>query len=132
MDSHITKLLKKYHLKVFYLPISSKGYCIPTPDSQASIIIINETLSNEEREQVILHEIGHVKNDDEKNDYKSNYATRIYSENGANNFMVHEQVKKYIALGNDAYNANWLNIAKSIGTQNYLLVRNELLKYTID
>ena len=132
MDSHITKLLKKYHLQVFYLPISSKGYYIQTPDNQASIIIINEKLSNEEREQVVLHEIGHVKNDDDKHDYKSNYATRIYSESGANTFLVHEQIKKYVALGNDASNANWLNVAKSIGTQNYLLVRNELHKYIID
>lgn len=132
MNDHITSLLKKYNLEVVYLPIFEKGYYIPTPNNHASLIIINEKLSDEEREQIILHEIGHVKNDDDKHDYKSNYATRIYSENGANNFMVHEQVKKYIALGNDAYNANWLNVAKSIGTQNYLLVRNELLKYMID
>lgn len=68
----------------------------------------------------------------QKKNYKTDYATRLSCESGANSFVVHEQIKKYIDLGNDASNANWLSLAKYIGTDNYCLVQEELLKYCIN
>ena len=90
-------------------------------------------MSDEETEKVILHELGHAEADDDtQKDYKDNPITRICCESGANNFVVHEQIKKYIDLGNDASSANWLNLAKYIGTDNYYLVQEELLKYGVE
>ncbi len=46
--------------------------------------------------------------------------------------MIHEKVKQYFALGNEIQDANWLNIAKSIGTQDYLQVQEELNRYRFE
>lgn len=133
MNSELSKLLDKYHLKLFYRSLDKKGYLVKTPSGFKDIIVVKDGLSDEETEKVILHEIGHAKND--KNaigNYKHSYSTRICSECGANDFMVSEKVRQYIALGNDASSANWLDLAKSIGTDNYLQVREELRKYSTE
>ena len=101
----------------------------PCPD----FIFVKDGLSDEETEKVILHELGHAEADDDtQKDYKDNPITRICCESGAKNFVVLEQIKKYIDLGNDVSSANWLNLAKYIGTDNYCLVQEELLKYGIE
>ncbi len=43
--------------------------------------------------------------------------------------MVHEKIKQYVALGNEPDEANYVNIAVSLGISNYDEVREELLKY---
>lgn len=43
--------------------------------------------------------------------------------------MVHEKIKQYVALGNESDEANYVNIAVSLGISNYDEVREELLKY---
>lgn len=133
MDSHLKRLLKKYNLKIQFGPTHGDGCVVETPDGYPNLLVVKEGLSDEQMEKVILHELGHAENDDatEKN-YKTDYATRLSCESGANSFVVHEQIKKYIDLGNDASNANWLSLAKYIGTDNYCLVQEELLKYCIN
>lgn len=133
MDSHLKRLLKKYNLKIQYGPTHGKGCIVKTPDGYPDLLIIKESLSDAETEKVILHELGHAENDDEtQKDYKANYTTRLICESGAKAFVVHEQIKKYVDLGNDVASANWLNLAKYIGTDNYYLVREELLKYGVE
>lgn len=133
MHDRIKELLQRYNLEVHFLPIKSKGYIITTPHSLPNMLVINEKLSDAESEKVILHEIGHAKKDDElTHNYKTNYRTRICSECKANAFMIHEQVKEYVLQGNDASSANWLDLARSIGTDNYLQVREELRKYCVE
>ena len=133
MESHLKHLLKKYNLKIKYGPTHGNGYIIRTPSDYPNLLVIKENLSDEETEKVILHEVGHAKNDDDtQKDYKDNPITRICCESGAKNFVVHEQIKKYVDLGNDITSANWLNLAKYIGTDNYYLVQEELLKYGVD
>ena len=103
------------------------------PDPCPDFIFVKDGLSDAETEKVILHELGHAEADDEtQKDYKANYTTRLICESGAKNFVVHEQVKRYFDLGNDLYTANWLNLAKYIGTDNYYLVQEELLKYRVE
>lgn len=132
MDSHLKRLLKKYNLKIQYGPTHGDGCIVETPDGYPDLLIVKEGLSDEQTEKVILHELGHAENDDKtQSDYKTNYTTRLHSECGANNFVVHEQIKKYVDLGNDVASANWLDLAKYIGTDNYWLVQEELLKYGI-
>lgn len=132
MSDRIKHLLNKYHLKIVYKDIESNGYIVHTSESYPDFLFIKEGLSDEQTEKVILHELGHAENDDKtQSDYKTNYTTRLHSECGANSFVVHEQIKKYVDLGNDVASANWLSLAKYIGTDNYWLVQEELLKYGI-
>lgn len=124
MESHLKHLLKKYDLVIRYGPTHGEGYIVRTPDGYPNLIIVQDNLTDEETEKVILHELGHAEADDDtQKDYKDNPITRICCESGAKNFVVHEQIKKYIDLGNDVSSANWLNLAKYIGTDNYCLVQ---------
>ena len=133
MESHLKHLLKKYDLVIRYGPTHGEGYIVRTPDGYPNLIIVQDNLTDEETEKVILHELGHDEADDDtQKDYKDNPITRICCESGAKNFVVHEQIKKYIDLGNDIASANWLNLAKYIGTDNYYLVQEELLKYGVE
>lgn len=129
MDSRLKDLLREHHLEVDYLPIEKKGYIVPTPPDQPDILIINEKLSDEEAERVILHEIGHADDAFSIEDYKGNYTVRVTSEDCANKFMVKQLVKKYAELGYDISSTNWLDLANSIGTEKYKIVRKELEKY---
>ncbi len=133
MDSHLKHLLKKYNLVIKYGPTHGKGYIVRTPDGYPNFLVVKENLSDEETEKVILHELGHAEADDDtQKDYKDNPTTRLICESGAKAFVVHEQIKKYVDLGNDIASANWLNLAKYIGTDNYYLVQEELLKYGVE
>ena len=133
MDSHLKRLLKKYNLKIQYGPSHGKGYIVKTPDNFPDLLIVKENLSDKETERVILHEIGHAKNDKYVvGNYQTNPRAHDCSEHKANNFIVSEKVKEYANLGYDTMNANWLNLAQYIGTDNYLLVREELLKYKVE
>lgn len=133
MSDRIKDLLNEHHLKLVYKDIESEGYIVFMPDPCPDFVFVKDGLSDEETERVILHELGHAEADDDtQKDYKDNPITRICCESGAKNFVVHEQIKKYIDLGNDISSANWLNLAKYIGTDNYCLVQEELLKYGIE
>ncbi|MCT0196507.1 ImmA/IrrE family metallo-endopeptidase [Lactobacillus helveticus] len=133
MDSHLKRLLKKYNLKIKYSSTHGNGYIIRTPNDYPNLLVVKENLLDEETEKVVLHELGHAEADDDtQKDYKANYTTRLICESGAKNFVVHEQIKKYVDLGNDVASANWLNLAKYIGTDNYYLVQEELLKYGVE
>lgn len=133
MSDRIKDLLNEHHLKLVYKDIESEGYIVYMPDPCPDFVFVKDGLSDEETEKVILHELGHVEADDDtQKDYKDNPITRICCESGAKNFVVHEQIKKYVDLGNDVSSANWLNLAKYIGTDNYCLVQEELLKYGVE
>ncbi len=57
LDSHLRMLLKKYHLKLKFMPMDRDGYLVH------GVVFVRENLSDEQIEKVILHEIGHAKND---------------------------------------------------------------------
>lgn len=83
-----------------------------------------------ETEKVILHEIGHAKNDDYSHrDYKYSYVTRVFCEDCADDFVIKERIRQFVALNNEPTDANYINLAHSIGTQDYGKVKSELLKY---
>lgn len=130
MDSHLIYLLKKYNLHLQYGPSHEKGCIVRTPASFPDLLMVKEGLSDEETEKVILHEIGHAKNDPSiVGNYKYIGSAHSCSEHGANNFMVHEKIKQYVALGNEPDEANYVNIAIGLGINNFDEVREELLKY---
>lgn len=96
MDSNLKRLLKRNYLGVAYLPIHGKGYLVRTKGNKKDYIIVNENLSDEETEKVILHEIGHYEHDKEVlGSYKHNLRSRAISEHEANKFMIHQEIKSY-------------------------------------
>lgn len=124
LDSHLKDLLKKYHLQIAFLEIEGKGYLVN------DTIVVNNNLSDDQLEQVILHEIGHAKNDHQIVGTYSSYGhAHTCSEHQATRFLIHEKVKEYIVLGNEPDTANYINIATGIGVTNFTEVREELLKY---
>ena len=62
-------------------------------------------------------------------DYKYIGSAHSCSECKANNFMVHEKIKQFVAMGNDPNEANYVNIAIGLGINNFEEVREELLNY---
>lgn len=130
MESHLKHLLKKYNLIIKYGPTYGKGYIVRTPDGYPDLLVVKEGLSDAETEKVILHEIGHAENDNNVcGSYKDDYTARVCSEHGANSFLIHERIKEYINLGYDAMNANYVNLAESIGVNDFSTVKYELSKY---
>lgn len=130
MDSHLKYLLKKYNLHLQYGSSHEKGCIVKTPDGFPDLLMVKEGLSDEETEKVILHEIGHAKNDDYSHrDYKYSYVTRLVCEDGADDFVIKERIRQFIALNNEPVDANYINLAQSIGTTDYMKVKSELSKY---
>lgn len=130
MDKRIADLLKKYNLCVIFRDTHQKGFLLKSEDYHPSVIVVNSKLSEAEADKTILHEIGHyLKDDDVIGDYTKDKITHDCSEHGANNFMISEQVRHYVALGNDASTTNWVTLAESIGTDDFLQVQKELKKY---
>ncbi|MBP2058634.1 hypothetical protein J2Z60_001822 [Lactobacillus colini] len=130
MDSKIKQMLKKHNLVPRYDDLDNEGYIIHTPDNYPDVILINQDATDEQIERVILHEIGHAINDSKViGNYKNNYLTRLLCENNADDFMIKEKVKEYVALGNDVLSSNYVNLAQFLGTKNYHKVKLELSKY---
>lgn len=124
-NSNLNKLLKRYHLELCFLPIEGEGYLV------GKIVVVNNSLTEFEIENTILHEIGHAKYDpDVVGDCTSLPSAHSCSEHGANSFMIHEKVKEYVALGNDPDTANYVDIAVSLGIKDFDEVREELLRYS--
>lgn len=125
-------MLKGYNLKLKYLPIEYPGYIIYTPEDQPNKLVVNKKLSDFEIENVILHEIGHELNDVQSDHrYKDNYRIRLKSECRANDFMIQERVKEYVALGNEPISSNYIDLANCLGTHDYVKVKKELSKYLV-
>lgn len=133
MDKHLTQMLRDHNLKLKYEDIHGKGFLVHTRDNDPDFVVVRQNASDEQVENVILHEIGHAKNDDNCIfcNYKNDYRARIQAEYGANSFMIRERVAKYVAYGNDAMSSNYVDLANGIGTNDYDTVKNELEKYLV-
>lgn len=130
MDSHLKYLLKKYNLHLQYADTHENGCIVETPKGFPNLLMVKSGLTDEEMEKVILHEIGHAKNDNYSHrDYKYSYVTRVVCEDCANDFVIKERVRQFVALNNEPSEANYVNLAHSIGTKDYMKVKSELSKY---
>lgn len=132
MDKQITQLLKDHNLVLKYADIDGPGYLIPTLNNDPDWIVVPNSATSQQVENVILHEIGHLENDDSCINYKDDYRVRIGSEHNANSFMIREKVKEYVALGNDILSSNYVDLANTIGTTDYIKVKAELSKYLLN
>lgn len=133
MDTELKKLLKESNIRLEFAPLHCPGLLVYGKDGKPDVMIVNSSYDDEQAKNVILHELGHMIYDkDVQGDYKTDDCTRSCSEHGANSFLIRERVKQYIALGNDLQTTNWLDFAKSIGTQDYFQVQEELNKYKFE
>lgn len=100
----IDELLKEYKISLFVFPAElweRSGFYFP----DLRRICVNESLSKQEREKVILHEIGHINHDPKR--YK---RLLLQYENQADRFMIHELLVDYLK-STDIYDFNWVRFA---------------------
>lgn len=100
----IDELLKEYKISLFIFPADmwerSEFYF---PDLRR--ICVNESLSKQEREKVILHELGHINHNPKH--YK---RLLLQYKNQADRFMIHELLVDYLKT-TDIYDFNWVRFA---------------------
>ena len=101
MNIRIKDLLRKYNATLVYNDdLHKKGFNIPI-NSTSNIIVVNSDLTNEEIEQVILHEFVHSANDDKViGSYNGYLVPRSKMESKANDFMLRELLENYILRTN--------------------------------
>lgn len=127
--SFIEYIKKKYKVDIVFLPTERQGYLLNNHHSKPKIVV-NSSLSENDVKSTVLHEIGHLIHDsDVVGDYKEISEAHYSSESAANKFMIQERIREYVLLGNDAIQADWLKLAKGIGTNQYKDVKKELRKY---
>lgn len=101
----VNELLNEYQVTLYLFPETMwerRGFYFP----DERIIYVNGDLSLEEREKVILHELGHI------NHNPAHYKRLLYKyENEADRFMVRHLISEELALY-EASDFNWLQFAK--------------------
>lgn len=93
MDLSIKRLLNRYDIRVEYTnEVEFTARLFKTP--KGMVIIMRNGMPDEMENQVILHEIGHIKNDG----YQSyqDWRSRIVMEKDANEYMLDRVVGDYI------------------------------------
>lgn len=126
LDSHLQHLLKAYHAELAFLPIEHNGYLIKGKNGHKNQIIVNASLPDAQAEKVILHEIGHLKHDqDVVGSYTTNYIARCKSEKRANSYLVRELSKTY-RTSVEKSDANYIALANYIGIGDVDMVKDIL------
>lgn len=132
MDTNVSKLLKKYKLKLEFAPLHCPGLIVHGKNGKPDVIVVNSKLNDDQVENVILHEIGHAKM---MVTFQATTKQMIVPAHVASMelmfFWIHEKIKQYFALGNDLDSANWLSIANALGTTDYFQVQEEIHKYAL-
>lgn len=102
MDLSIKRLLDRYKIKVEYTKeVEFTAQLFKTP--KGMVIIMRSGMPDEMENQVILHEIGHIKNDGCQS--YQDWRSRIVMEKDANEYMLDKVVGDYI----DSCDPNELN-----------------------
>ncbi len=103
MRQHIKDMIDDMGIVVLYGPLEAKGMYVD--DCRA--IILDNNLSEEEEEMVLLHELGHAaRQSGEMNLYHRTRTMQAKAEAEAEKFMVAEEVRSYIhEYGTDDFSA---------------------------
>ncbi|WP_252266181.1 ImmA/IrrE family metallo-endopeptidase [Ligilactobacillus ruminis] len=93
MRRHIKDMINDMGIVVLYGPLEAKGMYVD--DYRA--IILDNNLSEEEEEMVLLHELGHAaRQSGEMNLYHRTRTMQAKAEAEAEKFMVAEEVETYL------------------------------------
>lgn len=97
--------------------------------SELKTIIVNENLSSQEREKVILHELGHYFNHSNESDlYCATSVSRMKMEYEANKYMIDKEIDRYVSKNNvDPSTINYVDFAESHHFTNTHLVKSLIL-----
>lgn len=108
MNNRIKDILNENHTFIsFENNLEHKGYYIP----YIKTIVINNNLSEQEQEMIILHELGHAINGENGCAiYNSTFNSHCKEEWNANSFMIKELAQEYASCtGCDVKNINFMN-----------------------
>lgn len=120
MNSRINELLEKYNAVLEISDeIENDGFCIETPD--INIIIVRSGLDTNHIEQVILHELGHVANDNDIIGKYKDYIPRSQMEYKANFYMIEHTLDTWC-------NTNDIEL-KDVNCTTFLSANNLSLNY---
>ncbi|WGN89004.1 hypothetical protein [Ligilactobacillus faecis] len=120
MNSRINELLEKYNAVLEISDeIENDGFCIETPD--INVIIVRSGLDNNYIEQVILHELGHVANDNDIIGKYKDYIPRSQMEYKANFYMIEHTLDTWC-------NTNDIDL-KDVNCTTFLSANNLSLNY---
>lgn len=99
MNSRINELLEKYNAVLEISDeIENDGFCVETPD--INVIIVRSGLDANHIEQVILHELGHVANDNNIIGKYKDYIPRSQMEYKANYYMIEHLLDTWCDVNN--------------------------------
>lgn len=98
MNKKIKDLLKRNNVHItFNNNLDHKGYYI----QKIKYIVINNNLSEQEQEMIILHELGHAINGEDGCEiYNSTFSNHCKEEWNANSFMIKELASEYSSYSN--------------------------------
>ena len=108
MNKKIKDLLKRNNIHIiFNNNLDHKGYYI----QRIKHIVINNNLSEQEQEMIILHELGHAINGEDGCEiYNSTFSSHCKEEWNANSFMIKELAQEYASCtGCDVEDINFIN-----------------------
>lgn len=108
MNNRIKDILDENHTLIsFENNLDHKGYYIPF----IKMIVINNNLSEQEQEMIILHELGHAINgEDGCHIYNATFSSHCKEEWNANSFMIKELAQEYAdCTGCDVEDINYIN-----------------------
>ena len=101
----VNELLDEYQVTLYLFPETMwerRGFYFP----DERIIYVNKDLSIEEREEVILHELGHI------NHNPAHYKRLLYKyENEADRFMIRHLISEELTQY-EVSDFNWLQFAE--------------------
>lgn len=108
MNKKIKDLLKRNNVHItFNNNLDHKGYYI----QKIKYIVINNNLSEQEQEMIILHELGHAINGENGCEiYNATFSSHCKEEWNANSFMIKELAQEYAdCTGCDIEDINYIN-----------------------
>lgn len=96
MDLELERQLKSLGVGVAYsLQLIDDGYLVRT--AKGNLIAIKEGLPEERENEVVLHELGHLFNDDQiVGNYRNNDRAHYLMEVGANQHMIRYFLRSYM------------------------------------
>lgn len=119
------ELSSQYQVQLrFFDPDQWKG--LGFYDAETRTIYLNSSLSMEKRNQVLLHEIGHLNH----NQVIYNHAS-IRCENEANRFMIRNLIQEELAEYDDLTDFNWSDFAEKYNLKTItdeLMIQDEFYK----
>lgn len=129
LDSKLKQLLKEKNITLLSSS-SLHGQAYYTETKGIPFIIYNNSLSDSELEQSIIHELGHHFNDDPSFvNYKNDYLVRTKCEYGATYYLVDTYAKQYVE-DVDKENANYISLANFLNLKDVDMVKDILkLRY---